>query len=295
MLSQSFQFGDMRITRVLEMSGPTHEPAFLFPDLPAASLDAEAGWLAPHHYQPGIDRLVVTIQIWMVEIGSRVILIDPGLGNGKQRLAERQNMLNTLAPVWLAAAGATPETVTDVIMTHLHADHVGGCTVLRDGKWMPAFPQARHHIPRAEFAFVSERYRSGDAGINSGAWTDSVIPLLDAGLVDLYEPGDLLFGRLNVSDAVGHTPGQVALWLDDGYGSQAVFSADIMHSPLQIRFKELNTRYCIYPERARQTRATFLARAADTGAIIMPMHFGWPYRGRVMPVGDGYGFEPLGW
>ncbi|MFK8250894.1 MBL fold metallo-hydrolase [Ancylobacter terrae] len=294
MLSQSFLFGDMRITRVLEMSGPTHDPGFLFPDLSAQDLQAEAKWLAPHHYQPSIDRLIITIQIWMVQFEGRVILIDPGLGNGKRRPAERQNMLKTLVPAWLAAAGATPDSVTDIVMTHLHADHVGGCTVWRDDRWAAAFPRARHHIPRAEFDFVSERYAGGETGINSGAWVDSVLPLAEAGLIDLFEPGDILFGRLHVADAIGHTPGQVALWLHDD-DSHAVFSADIMHSPLQVRFPDLNTRYCVFPDRARQTRAAFLARAAQTAAIIMPMHFGWPYRGRIASGSEGYSFEPLAW
>ncbi|MBS7697223.1 MULTISPECIES: MBL fold metallo-hydrolase [unclassified Chelatococcus] len=295
MLCQSYRFGDLRITRVLEMSGPTHDPAFLFPDLPAIALDGEAGWLAPHHYQPSTNRLVVTIQIWMVQFGTTTVLIDPGIGNGKPRPAERQNMLNTLAPAWLAAAGATADSVTDVILTHLHADHVGGCTVMREGVWRPAFPGARHHMPRAEFDYVRERYGAGETGINSGAWADSVIPLIDAGLVDLFEPGDLLLDHFRVEDAAGHTPGQVALWLTDKAGGSAVFAADIMHSPLQIRFPALNTRYCIWPERARETRAAFLAQAARSRAIVMPMHFGWPYRGLIARSGDTYTFAPLDW
>ena len=296
MLSQSFVFGDMRITRVLEMSGPTHDPAFLFPDLDARALAGEADWLAPHHYQPAIDRLVVTTQIWMVESPGRLVLVDPGLGNGKSRPAARQNGLNTLAGAWLEASGATAETVTDVVMTHLHADHVGGCTLERDGRWVPAFPRARHHVPEAELGYWQGRVEGGEQGAISGAWDDSVVPLLEAGLVDTYRPGDRLLDLFRVMDAAGHTPGQAALWLDDGRGERAVFCADIFHSPVQIRFPDLNTRYCILPEKARETRRAFLDEAAESDAIIMPMHFGWPYRGKVTGTAEtGYAFSPLVW
>jgi glyoxylase-like metal-dependent hydrolase (beta-lactamase superfamily II) len=295
MLCQSHQFGDIRVTRVLEMSGPTHDPAFLFPDLPQEALDREAAWLAPHHFIPAMNRLVVTIQIWILHVGDRVVVVDPGIGNGKDRPAERQNRLNTLAPAWLAAAGAGPEAVTDVVLTHLHADHVGGCTRREGDRWVPAFPRARHHMPKADFDHFSEKYAAGDTGVNSGSWTDSVLPLVDAGLVDFTRPGDRLFDRLRVTDAAGHTPGQVNFWFDDGAGRQAVLSADIFHSLLQIRFPDLNTRYCILPEVARETRAAFLAEASAREALVLPMHFGSPYCGYIRREGTGYAFSPFSW
>ena len=64
------QIGDARITGVIEYSGPTHEPDFLYPDIDKAERDAvlkaNASWLAPNHYAPSIDRLIVTIQLWVV-------------------------------------------------------------------------------------------------------------------------------------------------------------------------------------------------------------------------------------
>ena len=49
---QSRQLGDVRITRVLEYSAPTHAPDFLFPDLSRPQLDADAAWLAPATTSP---------------------------------------------------------------------------------------------------------------------------------------------------------------------------------------------------------------------------------------------------
>ena len=48
-------------------------------------LKANASWLAPNHYVPHMDRLIVTIQLWVVQAGGNVIVIDTGVGNRKPR------------------------------------------------------------------------------------------------------------------------------------------------------------------------------------------------------------------
>src|SRR3954470_16751571 len=118
--------GDARITGVIEYSGPTHPPDFLYPEVEKAERDAviaaNAGWLAPNHYVPPMDRLIVTIQLWVLKAGANVILIDTGVGNRKPRPAERMDRLNTLVMPWLADPAAGPSQVTHVVMTHLHTD-----------------------------------------------------------------------------------------------------------------------------------------------------------------------------
>jgi glyoxylase-like metal-dependent hydrolase (beta-lactamase superfamily II) len=153
MIMQSRMLGAARISRVLEYSGPTHAPDFLFPGEDRAVFTANAGWLAPHHYVPAMQRLIVSVQLWVLHAGGNVILIDTGVGSRKPRQAERMNMLNTLVLPWLEAAGAGPEQVTHVVLTHLHADHVGWNTVLADGRWVPTFPRALH-FPQGRFSLL---------------------------------------------------------------------------------------------------------------------------------------------
>jgi hypothetical protein len=169
----SRMIGDARVTNVIEYSGPTHPPEFLFPEISTAERDASIaanrGWLAPHHYVPHMDRFIVTIQIWVVHAGGNVILIDTGVGNFKNRAAPRMNQLNTLLLPWLEAAGAAPHQVTHVVHTHLHTDHVGANTVEQDGKWAPAFPNARYLMPRAEFDYWKAAYDLGDTMVQAGS------------------------------------------------------------------------------------------------------------------------------
>ena len=151
---------------MIEYSGPTHAPDFLYPAVAKAERDAvlkaNASWLAPNHYVPHMDRLIVTIQLWVLQAGGNVIVIDTGVGNRKPRAAAaRMDQLNTLVMPWLEAAGAGPEQVTHVVMTHLHTDHVGWNTVEKDGKWVPTFPKARYLIPQGRVRLLEGRIRQG--------------------------------------------------------------------------------------------------------------------------------------
>jgi glyoxylase-like metal-dependent hydrolase (beta-lactamase superfamily II) len=291
---RSRNVGSAKITSVVEYFGPTHDPAFLFPELDQAELRNNADWLAPQHYVPAMNRLIVTIQLWVVHAGGNIIVVDTGIGNRKPRPAERQNMLYTLVEPWLEAAGAPRDKVTHVVHTHLHADHVGGNTRLENDRWVPTFPNAKYYMPKGDFDYFKKLYDDGDKKVNSNSWGDSVVPILDAGLAEIIDESKELAGCFTVEPAYGHTPGQVNFRLRDG-GDNAVFAADVMHSPIQMACPQINTRYDIIPEVSRKTRAEFLRRSAESGCLIMPMHFGLPFCGYVRRHGDAYRLEPATW
>jgi glyoxylase-like metal-dependent hydrolase (beta-lactamase superfamily II) len=289
--------GDARITGVIEYSGPTHDPAFLYPAVDKAERDtvlaANAGWLAPNHYVPRIDRLIVTIQLWVVRTGGNVIVIDTGVGNRKVRTAAaRMHQLNTLVMPWLESIGAGPDQVTHVVMTHLHTDHVGWNTIEKDSRWVPAFPKARHIIPQAEFDYWKGLYDKGDEDVNQGSFADSVLPIVEAGLVDFIDGTKEVAGCLAPEPVPGHAPGMLSFRLRSR-GEEGLFCADVMHNAIQVVRPNWNDRYCLWPDKALQSRAAVLARAAERGALIMPMHFGAPYCGYIRRQGDGYTFEPV--
>ncbi|MGR1581049.1 MBL fold metallo-hydrolase [Thalassobius sp. S69A] len=292
---QTRQIGKARVSRVVEYSAPTHDPAFLFPDLAQTDLDALAGKLAPHHYVPAMNRLVVTIQMWVVQIDDKVIIIDTGVGNDKPRTAPRMKSLNNRVGEWLEAVGAGFDKVTHVVQTHLHSDHTGWNTVLERGKWIPAFPNARYLMPKTDYDYwVDAITKSPDIAMDN-SWEDSVAPIVEAGLVEFIadDAGEIL-GCLSVEPVPGHTPGMLSYRLRSE-GEEGLFCADVFHSPVQIYKPEINTAYCVLQDTARETRARVLAEAADSGALIMPMHFGLPCCGYIRREGEGYRFEPASW
>ena len=287
--------GDARVTGVIEYSGPTHDPAFLYPAVDKAERDAvlqaNASWLAPNHYVPHMDRLIVTIRLWVVQAGGNTIVIDTGVGNRKPRAAERMDRLNTLVMPWLESIGAGPQQVTHVVMTHLHTDHVGWNTVEKDGRWAPTFPKARYLFPKDEFDYWKGLYDKGDKDVNQGSFADSVLPVLDAGLGDFMDGTAEVAGCLTPEPVPGHAPGMLSFRLRSR-GEEGLFCADILHNAIQIVRPDWNDRYCLWPDKALESRAAGLKRACDRGALLMPMHLGAPYCGYVRRQGDGYAFEP---
>lgn len=201
--------------------------------------------------------------------------------------------LNNLIQEWMTAAGAPPEKVTHVVITHLHSDHVGWNTVWKDNRWTPTFPNATYYLPKDDFDFCSEGKNKapGVVDVFGDSFFDSVMPVYDAGLVKFLTPNTEIADCLTVESAPGHSPGQVVFSVRS-QGETALFSGDIFHSPLQILRPEINSGYCIWPDIARKTRIDCLNQVADSGALLLPVHFGQPYCGYVRRQGDGFLFEP---
>jgi glyoxylase-like metal-dependent hydrolase (beta-lactamase superfamily II) len=284
--------GDVKVTNVIEYFGPTHDPAVVFPTLTSERLSQQAEALGSSQYVPLVNRFIIAIQIWIVQAGRDVIVIDTGVGNHKKRPAARMNMLNTLVLEWMAAAGVTPEAVTHVVNTHLHSDHVGWNTRLVDGEWKPTFPNARYYMPKKDFDFFDRQYRDGNRQASAGSFEDSVLPVVNAGMVELLGDEGRIADLLDIGPIPGHTPGQISLTLQSN-GQEGIFCADVFHSPVQILLPDINTAFCMIPELAIETRARFVETAAKRGALIMPCHFGFPHCGYIRSGSDGnFTFEP---
>lgn len=296
MMMQSRMIGDLKVTRILEYSGPTHDPKFLLPDAEEGILRSNASWMAPNHWVPHMNKFVLTVQFWVVHAGNNIILVDAGVGNHKPRPGlARMHMLNTLVLEWLHAAGAPPEKVTHVALTHLHVDHVGWCTTWKDNRWTPTFPNATYYLPRDDFQFCeSGRNKVEGLDVFGDAFFDSVMPVVDAGLAKMVMPGMEVGDCLHCEPAPGHSPGQVVYRLRSR-GDEALFSGDVLHNPLQVAYPEMNSGYCIWPDQARSTRHALLSDAADREVLILPVHFGDPYCGFVRREGSGFLYEPAGW
>lgn len=285
----SWSIGDIEVTSLVEYCGPTHAPEATFPAFDPEKFERQVPLLPPGNWYPGVGRLTIAVRIWIVKAGSNVILIDAGAGNGKPRPSARINLLNTLTPQWMAAAGAAPERVTHVVMTHLHSDHIGWNTVRDGDRWVPTFPNARYLVPKDDFVFFKDRHDRGAAPDPS--FGDSLLPVVEAGLVDLIDGQREVADLLEVSDARGHSPGMLNYWVRSG-GETGVFTADVFHHPVQVFNPDWNTAFCMDADKARATRRAVVAAAADAEARIMPCHFAPPHCGFVRRQGDGYIFEP---
>jgi glyoxylase-like metal-dependent hydrolase (beta-lactamase superfamily II) len=267
-------FGDVSVVRIEEMHGPIMPPSQFFPTIPTSAWEEQAAMLVPDHLDAAHEWVQVAMQTWLVRSGGKTILIDTGVGNDKSRPAvEVWDHLSLDYLGRLAAAGVNPEDVDLVVNTHLHVDHVGWNTVLKDGEWVPTFPRATYLMPRADFEFWNPANNSNIiGGVNENVYEDSVAPVSNAGQVKLWEDRYVIDENLTLEAAPGHTPGSSIIKLLSG-SDRALFAGDLMHTPLQVSHLDHDSCFCEDPQQARATRRSLLGWASDNNALVLPAHF----------------------
>ncbi len=284
-----FTVGQAKIARVEETYGATFRPADLFPEWNDKTLAEHGHWLAPHHYDAASGLLKLSVHSWLLQIGGQKILIDACCGNHKSKPARQfWHMLNLPFLDRLAAAGARPEEIDLVMCTHLHHDHVGWNTQLRDGRWVPTFPNARYVFSQPDFDY----YRKLDADpaqgpAELGTFRECVLPVVDAGRADLVTGPHRLNDHLEILPAPGHSAGHVVFKLDSGR-QQAIFIGDVFHHLLQVYYPHWNFPKNSDVDQARASRRSVLDLCASTGALVLPCHVGAPFAGHIEATGNGF-------
>jgi len=280
------QLGDFSVVRVVENEGPFAPVDFLLPDF-KKELFLENPWLQPA-YVDAENRVVMSFHSYVIRAGRHVILVDGCVGNDKER---------PLRPMWhrqqgpflqhLAAAGVKPEEVTLVFCTHLHADHVGWNTRLVNGRWVPTFPNARYLFARTEYEHWEKLHRVGEKP-NHDSFADSVLPVMEAGQVDLVASDHEIDHGLHLEAAPGHTPGTCLLHAKSRQ-AHGVFSGDVIHTPVQVADPGLSSRFCSDPVLSAKTRKNICEKYAGTPTLLYTGHFPSPSSSRVVRWNNSFG------
>ncbi len=257
-----------------------------------ALLDENASWLKPLFLDDRNDWDMV-VQSWLVVVDGRVVLVDPCTGNGRINTAlAMQHMLDTPYIERFGATGVRPEDVDYVFCTHLHADHCGWNTQLRDGAFVPTFPNARYLMVRREFdRWDVRRPDRVYVPANMGAFENSVLPVLERGLVDLVADEHRISKSLFIEPAYGHTLGHSLMHLVSG-AREAYFAGDSFHHPLEIKYPELDMGACEDFPTSLATRRRIIRNCIDRGALFVSAHFAAPHVGWVKSVNGQSVFEP---
>jgi glyoxylase-like metal-dependent hydrolase (beta-lactamase superfamily II) len=284
-----FRIGQATITRVEETCGPTYPIIDIFPECSSTVLSEHGHWLAPSHFDVQTGLIKLSVHSWLLQIGRQKILVDTCCGNNKVK-PERPfwHMLNVPFLERLAKAGAQPDEIDYVMCTHLHHDHVGWNTQLRDGRWVPTFPNARYAISKTDF----EYYRKLDsddktAPAELGTFRECVLPLVEAGRAELVSGDHRLNEHIELMPAPGHSAGHVVFKLETA-GERAVFTGDVFHHLLQVYYPDWNFPKNSDPEQARASRRRVLEHCASSGALVLPAHLGAPFAGHIEATDRGF-------
>lgn len=281
--------GHCEISSVEESTVPFRTLPEMYSDATEEMVEKHLSWMAPDYMDAETRMMLFSFKSYVIRTGRLTILVDACVGNHKDRPG-RPNWHQQNWPYManLAAVGVRPEEIDIVMCTHLHVDHVGWNTQLKDGRWVPTFPNARYVFAKAEYDHWQKMLGTSEVGDN--VFNDSVLPVVEASRADLVAMDHEIDHGIVLEPTPGHTPGHVALHLNSA-GDDAVFTGDLFHHPVQVREPQLSSHVCSDQDLSRQSRYDFLNRYADSGTLICPAHFTGTEVGHMKSDGDGWRFE----
>jgi glyoxylase-like metal-dependent hydrolase (beta-lactamase superfamily II) len=223
------------------------------------------------------DKIHLGLDPLLVKSGDRVLLFDTGAGSNFGPSAGQ-------LPRSLQEAGVDAQSVTDIFISHVHGDHVGG--ILNSAGTL-AFPNAKIHISKPEWNFFSGLKAEQAAGMgvqNFDALVAAMKPQVDA-----FTPGaELLPGVVKAVEIKGHTPGHSGYQITSGADS-LLYIGDAMHSSIiSVQKADWPMSFDSDQHTGAASRVALLADIAARGQRIYAVHFPFPGVGKVEKRGDGY-------
>jgi len=187
-------------------------------------------------YQANENNLItLALRSLIVETDGHIILVDTGWGDKQdEKFFRHLNLHGGEGLVQgLKKFGYAPEDITDVVMTHLHADHCGGGVVagIEGNGYQLLFRNAVYHVSRVQWEWaVRNNPREEDSFLE-----ENILPLLHSGHLTLVDEDCELYEGFSVRLCYGHTPG-LMIPVIRFQGRTLVFTGDLIptvaHIPL---------------------------------------------------------------
>jgi glyoxylase-like metal-dependent hydrolase (beta-lactamase superfamily II) len=248
-----------------------------------------AAWLKDMFLPP--DAFDWALNVVVVRSGGQTILIDAGLGSDPDLHLPRAGQLIKR----LEAAGIDLAEVTDVVLTHMHMDHVGGLLV--DGVKERLRPDLRIHVSAAEVKFWEApdfSHVSMPPGFPDALRSAAKHFVAEyRGQLRTFEEEHEVAPGVVVHRTGGHTPGHSVVRVasgDDGltFAGDLVFAVGFEHPDWYNGFEH-------DPEESARVRGRLLRELAETGDLLVATHLPFPSVGRVAAAGDAFRWVPVFW
>lgn len=263
--------------------GPIQQFVIGVPDLTIAEL-------MERHFLPS-NRLQFSSDPLLFRWAEETVLVDTGIGTQMPGSVG-------LLPQQLAALNIRPEEISVVLMTHLHADHIGGAFDPASGRAI--FPNAKFFISEAEIDFWSQsRPDLGDIRDLPQELIDFTIQCARRALsilerqIQPFKPDSELLPGVTAIGLPGHTPGHTGFVFKSS-GGEFIGTGDTMHDPiLHLTHPEWTSMGDLSRAKTVESRRRLLDALAHGRTRFQAYHFPFPGVGRVRAIADGaYEFVP---
>ena len=238
--------------------------------------------LARHFEKSPLDA---SINAFLIKYENKLLLIDTGASELVGPTAGK-------LPQSLRAAGAPPENITDVFVTHIHPDHTGG---LMNGN-TKTFPNATIHINKREVDYWFNKSIAATAVEPQKTFfaqvDTKVKPYMDSGQLKTFEGATEFFPGFRSEPAYGHTAGLTVYIIEDD-GEKMMFWGDVVNIALQVDDPDISLRFDSDAAAAAATRRKLLEDVARKGYIIAPDHLPFPGLGHIRKDGQAYTWVPI--
>ena len=230
------------------------------------------------------DRIDVPFTPFVADIGAQRVLFDTGSGEfgaaGSGKLLEN-----------MGKAGIDPKSVTAVVISHFHGDHING---LRNKAGNLVFPNAKIYVPAPEWNWWMDEARlaatpeAQRGGLNTARRVFSPI----AATVVRFEPGTEILPGVRSIAAYGHTPGHTAFMIEGG-SRKLLYWADTTNVFLFVRNPDWAVVFDMDADAAKATRRRIADLAIRENALVAGYHLPGSGIGTLSTRGKGYEFTPL--
>ena len=279
-MATTAKIGDVRVTAIVDVTPPAFPIANVFSDVPASDWDAHQDALSDGRFQTNFG-------VFLLQSPNSTVLVDTGAGPGPH---DDMGGVEGKLMEQLRAAGATPEGVDAVVLTHLHADHIGWALKQNPGaESTPTFPNARYAISNTEWDYWTRpEVMAETPGVEEG-----IYPLEKLGLLHLTDDETAIVDGMRVLATPGHTPGHQSLFVESA-GEKGLIAGDLLHNTAQFEEIDWCADFDMDKPTSRTTRKKWLEKAASDrllmtfGHLIIDSNIG-----HVISVGDRYRWQPL--
>jgi glyoxylase-like metal-dependent hydrolase (beta-lactamase superfamily II) len=270
------RLGDFRVTVLSDGTAPRDLPKIM-----SKPAEVRAAFEASHQALP----VELSINNYLVETGSKLILVDTGAG-------ELFGPTSGKLVANLRAAGYRPEDVDAILLTHIHGDHSGGLSI--GGK--PVFPNAIVYVDRRDPAHWLSADEEAKAAANRrmtfAQSHQTVDPYVHAGRLKTFDGATELFPGVRSIPEHGHTPGLTG-YMFESQGQRLLLWGDIVHAA-EVQFQDptVTIEYDVAPAQAVASRQRVLEDAARQGYLVGGAHLSFPGLGHVRRDHGRYAWVP---
>jgi len=183
------------------------------------------------HPADDYNRIELSLRLQLIKTEEKVIIIDTGIGDYHgDKFDARFDVKSDKSPLKLslAALELTPDDVTDLILSHLHFDHIGGIGEMIDDKMVPVFKHAKCHVHKDHYEYAHNPTERDGGSFHTHNF-DPVLDYYKDNNQMVFHEGemgtiiDLKEGPIKFKCSHGHTP-----WLMHPYDENYIYLADLI-------------------------------------------------------------------